>query len=503
MMPSRAGPDRRYPPTGRSDMTGLLAATLAAWMHVTAYSFDDAVRDIVPGRNGVLAMKEIAGVLDRTGVQITTNPETDEFFAFVRKTMEQFDFMKLYRSRYCKSMNNGYCGVALQGCGGERSYSVVVETPGTIRCPMTHLWDFRTEYGLKRNEHNAAGGQSFIASVSSRTATGRFSHRNLMAFVTSLLRILDPSNINTLRAPEAPVFTSVEGNGRKIINDFHRSFPKTSELFNRYADLRSVAEIKTHNGVPYTRCEFRYGYRIKNLAAEFPRIAKSLTDIRGLYRITMDVKNPAGNTILYLVFDSRDEVFTLSCYTRNGKLVPRDSVGNPLFREEISPASLTDISYRAVMGMLHRVHGLNFSTPATTIGFSYYNSPAGGSWRIKLLDVSRTEITGSYYDILPPWLIDAFIPGDMEQLINDFSRVLINGNDGRGAGVSFEWDTRNPSTVMLDFTAAGEFMDNKFLRYGLRVWSKKTFGDRQLGLEFKRLRVLMISTFLADLGGLR
>jgi len=483
-------------------MTGLLAATLAAWIHVTAYSFDDAVRDIVPGRNGVTAMKEIAGIIDRTSVQVTTNPETEEFFAFVKKTLEQFDFMKLYRSKYCEGMKNGYCSVALQGCGSEQAYSVIIESPGTSPCPMKRLWDFRTEYGLKRNEHNVAGGQSFIASVSSQTATGRYSHRNLMAFATSMLRILDPSNVGSLHASEAPFFTDIGGNGKKIINDFHQSFPNVSGLFNRYAELRAVVETKSYGGVPYTRCEFRYGYRMKSLAADYPRIASSLNEIKGLYRITMDVKNPRGNTILYLVFDSREEVFTLSCYTRKGKLVPRDGENNPIFTEEFSPASLTDISYNAVLGMVHSVHGLNFTTPATTVGFSYRNIPAGGSWRIKLLDVSRTVITGSYYDILPPWLIDAFIPGDMEQLINDFARVLIGGNEGRGSFVSFEWNTRNPSNVMLDFTAAGEFMDNQFLRYGLRVWSKKTFGDRKLAEEGKRLRRQMIAAFLSDLNRL-
>lgn len=485
-------------------MTGLLAATLAVWMNMAAYSFDDAVRDIVPDRNGIMAMKEIARVLDRTSVRVSSNQETEEFFSFVRKTLEQFDIMKLYGSRYCGNRKNGYCSVALQGCGGEKqAYSVIIESPGTAPCPMTRLWDFRTEYGLKRNERNVAGGQSFIASVASRTATGRYSHRNMMAFVASMLRILDPSNIASLNAPEAPVFASVQGNGRKLANDFHRSFPGISKLFNRYADLHATVETKSHKGVPYSRCEFRYGYRIKNLAADYPAIASSLNEIRGLYRITMDVKNGRGNTFLYLVFDSREEVFTLSCYTRQGRLIPRDAANNPLFNEEISPTALTDFSYYAVLGMLHSVHGLNFSTPAATVSFNYRNSPGGGSWRMKLLDVSHTVITGSYYNILPSWLIDAFIPGDMEQLIYDFSRVLINGNEGRGSGVSFEWDTGNPFNVMLDFRASGEFMDNRFLRYGLRVWSKKTFGDHTLAVEGTRLRGALISAFMADLDRLK
>jgi hypothetical protein len=484
-------------------MTALLAATLASWITVTAYSFEDVARDIVPGRQGVGALREIAGVLDRTSVKTTTNAETEEFFVFLKKTLEQFDFMKLYRSKYCDSKENGFCTVTLQGCGGERNYHVVMENAATPRCPMKNLWDFRTDYSLKLNEHNVAGGKSFIVSLSSRTATGRYSHRNAMTFATSVLRVLDPSGMHALRAPRAPVFTAIEGDARNVVNDFHRSFPAISGLFDRFAELRSIAEVRVHNGIPYTRCEVRYGYRMKNLAAEFPRLAQSLEQIRGLYRITMDIKNPGGKTFLYLVFDSREDVFSLSCYTRQGKLIPRDDAGNPVFSEEFSPAALTDFTYTAILGMVHSVHGLIFTTPSSTVRFSYRVTPAGGSWRIKLLDVSKTVISGSYYNILPPWLIDAFIPGDMEQMIYDFSRILISGNEGRGAGVSFEWDTRNPAAVMLDFRAFGEFMDNQFLRYGLKVWSKKTIGDRKLAEEAKMLQGLLITSFIADLDRLK
>jgi hypothetical protein len=480
-------------------MTLFCTIALASWLHVTAYTFDDALRDIVPGRNGRAAMLKIAGVIDRTSVHVTRNAETDEFFSFLSKTLDKFDFMKLYKSRYCTPTENGFCGVTLQGCGGDQSYSVVLQTPSTVPCPMTRLWDFRTEYALKRNEHNTAGGQSFIVSVTSTTATGSYSHRNAMAFVGSVLRVLDPDNIRSMRAPEAPVFTAVTGDARGIVNEFHRSFPRVSSLFNNYADIRSLAKIKSHRGISFTHCELRYGYRMKDLAEGFPLIAKSLNDIKDLYRITMDVKNRSGNTVLYIVFDSGDDVFSISFYTRHGKLVPCDAARDPVFGEEFAPASLTDYSYRAVMGMVHTVHGLKFTTPSATVSFSYRDAPSGGYWRMKLDDISRTVITGSYYNFIPPWLIDAFIPGDMEQLIYDFSRVLRNGNDGKGAGISFDWDTRNRDNVMLHFRAFAEFMDNQFLRYGLRVWSKKTIGDKKLGEEVKKLQSLLVSAFTADL----
>jgi len=270
-------------------------------------------------------------------------------------------------------------------------------------------------------------------------------------------------------------------------------------MFYRYVDMRSLAWLESYRGETYTNFELHYGYRMENIAADFPRLANSLEEVKGLYRITMDVKNDSGNTVLYLVFDSSDEIFSMSFYTRNGKFIPRDAAGKPVFSEEFSPTALKDCVLHATLGMVHDVHGLVFTTPSALVDFTYHDWPIGGSWRIKLMEVSPTTISGSYYNFIPLWLINAFIPGNMEQLIQDFSKLLINGNGGQGASVSLEWDTRDQDNVMLKYRAIGEFMDNMFLRYGLNVWSKKTFGDDKLAGDVHELKERLIAAFMTDL----
>ena len=41
-------------------------------------------------------------------------------------------------------------------------------------------------------------------------------------------------------------------------------------------------------------------------------------------------------------------------------------------------------------------------------------------------------ISGNLWHILPPFLIDAFIPGNMEEYLNDYFDMLQNGNNGKG-----------------------------------------------------------------------
>lgn len=479
-------------------MKCLLIAALASWMNISAYTFDDVLRDFVPGRKGADAVREIARLLEKTSVQDKTDPDTVKFRKFLESTLVKFDFMKLYESPYFKEHDNGFRRVRFQGCNLDNYYLVHLVTSDNNRCAMSRAWDFTTEYSLKKNDACIAGGQSFIVSVKSATATERFSDRNALLFAEGILKVIDPVNIVNCRAPESALYDNIKGESRQVINEFNRSFPKTSELFNRYSVIRSFMEIKHHNNIAYTHLAFRYGYQIKNLNVDFPELAKSLKKIAGLYKISMTIKNNKGHTIMVIVFDSREDALSLELRTRKGSIIPVDEEGNPVISEGITLTSLKDFSYYAVLTMLHDVHGLKFVTDSVVVRFRYQNAPGRGLWTMKLEDVSRTRISGSYYHIIPRWLIDLFIPNDMEQLIYDLSRVMLKGNDGLGSMITFDWDRHDPKNIILHFTAVSEFMNNYFLKYGLGVWSKTTISNDALIQEAKALMSKILDAFRAD-----
>jgi hypothetical protein len=480
-------------------MNAVMIVLCAVWINIQAYTFDDVTRDIVSGRKGIDAVREIALLLEKTSVRYRSDPETEEFKKFVEKTLKNFDFMKVYDSQYMKDQGSGFRALRFQGCNTERSYVINLVTPKNSRCEVSRIWDYSTEYAMKKNDNCLAGGRSFIISVKSTTATKRYSHRNALLFVESLLKVIDPDNIRNLRAPESKLYGAVEGDSRKIINDFYRTFPRVSELFDRYSVIHSFLEVKNYNRVPCTRLNFRYGYRLDNLKKEFPDLAKSLKNIYGLYKINMAVKNSAGHTVLTIVFDSREDALSLSLLTRRGRILPVDASGNPVFGEELALTSMRDVPYYAVLDMTHDVHGLKFITDNMVVRFRFQNSQAQGLWTMKLDDVSKTRITGSYYHIIPTWLINIFIPKNMDQMIYDLSRVMLKGNDGAGSMVIFEWDTRDPGNVMLHFSAISEFMDNYFLKYGLGVWSRKAMEDNNFMKDAKALKEKLITAFKADL----
>jgi hypothetical protein len=480
-------------------MAGLVTLALTVWMNIAPYDFDDVLKDIVPGRKGMDAAREIARLLDRTSVRHHSDPETDEFMKFLRSVMEQFDFMKLYESRYFTDSGGGFRALRYQGCTAGDRYVEGIMKQKNGRCALSHAWDYSTEYALKKNDACIAGGRSFIVSVESSTATKNYSHRNAMRFVEGLLKVIDPDNIRNLKAPESSLYPEVDGVSRAVINEFYRSFPKVSGLFNRYSVIRSFLELRSHDNTPYTRLAFRYGYRITNIKEDFPELGKSLANVKGFYRITMAVKNSGNRTVMTIVFDSREDALSLALCTRRGRLIPVDDMGNPVFSEEISLTSLKDCSYNSVVEMVHDVHGLTFTTGSMVVSFRYLDTPTRGSWTMRLEDVSKTRISGSYYHIIPPWMIDMFIPSNMEQLIYDLSRVMVKANGGSGSTVSFDWDTGNADNVMLRFRAMSEFMDNYFLRYALRVWSKKAMSNEKLTGEAKELRGKFLEAFRADM----
>lgn len=383
-------------------MTGLITLVFSAWMNIAPYTFDDVLKDIVPGRKGISAAREITNIVDRSSVRFRIDPETKEFTKYFKTILENFDFMKLYESPYLKETGKGFRGLTFRGCSMDDHYLETIAPPDNGRCGLSRIWDYSTEYALKKNDACIAGGRSFIGSITSVTATKSYSHRNAMSFVEGLLKVIDPFNIITLKAPESPLYPEIEGVSRKVIDEFHRSFPGVSELFNRYSIIRSFLEVRNYNGTPYTRLAFRYGYRIRNIKKDYPELGKSLANIEGLYRITMTVKTGSNRTIMVVVFDSREDALTLTLNTRRGRLIPVDEAGNPVFSEEITLTSLRDYSYRAVYKMVHDVHGLTFTTDNMVVSFRYRDMPGRGSWTMKLEEISKTRISGNYYHIIPP-----------------------------------------------------------------------------------------------------
>jgi hypothetical protein len=480
-------------------MTAALITVITVWLNSAPYTFDDTVRDIVPGRKGGPALREIARLREKTSLRVTHSDDTQKFYRFMNSTLERFDFMKLWKSRYFTDVGDGFRGVTIEGRGRDGDYAVNLVAPGERRSGPSLMWDYDTVYALKKNDRSLAGGRSFVVSVSSRTATGSYSHRNGMAFVAGLLRVIDPSNIGRLGAPECGLFRNLEGESRRVVNEFHRSFPRVSRFFDRYTIMRSLVSVHEYEDIPYTRCEIRYGYRMNFLKEEYPRLEKAFREIRGLYLIRMDFRIDSGDTILTLVFDSREDVLGCTFYTRDGRFVPFDASGRPIFRRAIAPESLKNFSYHAVMDMVHNVHGLQFTTNGTIIRFAYRDAPTRGSVTVRIEEVGKTTISGRFYNVLPPWLIDLFVPDNMEQLIADVSRVMAAAHDGRGTSVVLEWDTRDPDGVMLDFNAVSEFVDNYFIRYGLRVWSKKMLADESFTTEARRITGRLLEAFRMDL----
>ena len=472
--------------------------TLAACTKIAAYTYNDALRDIVPGGRGKDAVIEIAKVLDRTDVHYGTDPETEKFRKYIQSATGNFDFMKLYGSPYFREAGKGFRELRIQGCGTGESYIESLVTDAIETCGMSRAWDYTTSYALRKNDQSIAGGRSFIVSVNSMTATGRYSHANALLFADGMLKIIDPANIRALVSPQCTLFDNIKGDSRAVIDTFCRQFPSVSALFNRYTEMRSLLEIKEYNRIPYTSLKFRYGYRFDNLKKDYPELARSFEKARGLYKINMKVKSQKGRTLMLIVFDSRDDALGISLYTRRGRLVPSDDAGNPVFAEELQLSNVRDLSYYAVFDMVHDVHGLKFITDNMVVSFRVKSGAGLGLWSMKLVDVSKTRITGSYYNIIPAWLIDAFIPSNMEQLVYDVTRVMLGANGGEGSSVSFEWDTRDPARVMLKFSALSEFMDNYFMKYGLGVWSRGTVSNDKISAEGRDLTTRFLNAFRKD-----
>ena len=118
----------------------------------------------------------------------------------------------------------------------------------------------------------------------------------------------------------------------------------------------------------------------------------------------------------------------------------------------------------------------------------------------RLTKISTPQIAGSFYHVVPPWLIDIGMPGNMEELANRFIRVLVAGNYRKGSSFRFIWDAQQPKQGSIaTVSAETEILDNPFARFAVKVINHRVIPTEGAFLDIKKGHARLCKAWLKDL----
>jgi hypothetical protein len=468
-------------------------------VYVFAYNFGDAIHNIHPDMEGADSATEIVQLLDKVFSKIRSDEKSLDFLHYLDESLQKFDFRLLYKNPTLVPLNQGYRGVTLQGINYSDHYYMGL-------CPLKKadidnqtIGSFASEIALKQIDESVVGYRSFSAYMDTEMALKQYSHDNLLIFADSLLKIIDPDNLTQLCPPESLVFKNINGDARVAINAFSYAFPKLATLFDQYITLNSLLTIKRHDGTAYTHFDFSVSCKYEDLKKDYPLISEYLEQFRGVLQTGVKSVNMDGHNLFNLQFDCSPDFFKFSIYTREGKIVPFDTDGNPVFDEAFSLSQLKKYDFNLVTQLLFDAYGLKYLNNEIVTKGTYINTTEFASLKLKLKHVSKTIVYGRKYHIFPKWFIDFIIPDDIDQLIYELVTVMLHANDDEGSFVKFEFDKRIPGEVYFNSLASSEYVDNFFIKLELGIWRNILKTDQETVDEINQLILRGLSATIEDL----
>ena len=473
----------------------ILAATRAP------RTFEDAVTGMSPGGRGATDMLSLVRLIDRAVTKTVADVKTQRLMDLADRSLSNFDFDEFYGNAALIPLDGGYRGAVFAGTG-EGMRLRVQAVDGNGRMDWSRQGNFTAEFGLKKNGRGTRGMNTYSGRIDIKTALGGLSHRTMNAYIKGRLMVIDPVNIAALNAPEGRDFAALNDESRRVMQAYRRAFPAFSAHMLRYFGLKSLVTAHGDGAARHTRLTFQTFFNMDAIRKDYPASASFLNGMTGLFRFRVRVMNDRGHGVFDFILDSDNTFFTCTMLTRNGLIIPSDENGVPCFGEEID---LTDGRTRAFTSradFFTNVYGLRFYTPEILTSHVMGETGGAGWMRNRIQSISPTRIEGRAFHVVPPWLIDLVMPENMAELIRDFSATMVNANGGEGSIMEFRWDPVSPGDTRFRYLATTEFINNFFVRFGLRIWKRRVLPGGATADDLKRGLVQALAALDSDLRAL-
>ncbi|MFO1472010.1 MAG: hypothetical protein U1F27_13360 [Turneriella sp.] len=475
----------------------ILLLVLGSFGNASAAStFRDAVRSMGSAGNGGAIARELVTLLNTMSEKLRYDAKSRQFFLFMNDALEDFDFARIYDSPWLTPAQDNFRSITLSGRNSGDAYTVSISPAAT---DFSRLGNARAEYRMRRNE--IEGDKTYTAQLAFDAALKQFEAQGMARLIEGMLRVQDPDNLNQLQSPASGHFPELAGPSRKIIDQFAADFPRSTAMVSRFVELKSFAEIKSNGKKPYTEAAIRGRFRMAAVEAEYPQFRKFLKDIRNLFVLQVYISDIKGRNLASFILNAQTEEFFFSYRTQGGKILPLGKDGQPVFEDAISFSGNRDHKFYVSTNFFVNVHGLKINTGNIGAYLRYQSNADRMSFFAKITSMPEGKISGALFGILPTWLIDMSIPSDLQTLMNKFAQTAFKANGGEGTRAEVAWRKKS-GQAHLNLSASTEFLDNRFIRIGMKIWVKKFRPNEGVQEDIRLFIGSFTRALLSDLSGI-
>ncbi len=458
-----------------------------------AATFRDAVRSMGPGNSGVTLARELVTVANLMSERLEYDDNSRRFFAFMNDALEDFDFSRIYDSSWLKPQADGFRSIVLSGRNLGSAYRVSV---GRDSSASRGLGTATAEYRMRENR--IGGDKTYTTQLTFDAALQKFDAQAATRFAEGMLKVFDPSSIAALRPAASAAFPEITGDERRIIDLGMTEFPRFTQMLARYIELKSFAKVRDYKGKKYTEVAIRGRFRLDALGSDYPLLKSYIKDMRKLFILSVYTSDTKGRQISSFIVNMQTEEFYAGLNTLDGKILPMGKDGSPAFDAPIALSGNADHKFYLAFNFFVNVHGLKINTGNVGAYLRYQANADRMALYTKLTHMPEGKITGALFGVLPTWLIDLSIPSDLQTLMNRFSQTIFKANNGEGSYAQIAWKKQSGQAT-FHANASTEFLENKFIRIGMKIWVKKFRPNEKVQDDIRRFIGSFTRALLADL----
>jgi hypothetical protein len=168
----------------------------------------------------------------------------------------------------------------------------------------------------------------------------------------------------------------------------------------------------------------------KQMQVRYPELADYLADLDNLIEVDLRWVDAQNRSFARLHLDSQRLRAQLELFERDGVLVP-SRAGKPALDQpmEVGPGKL---HYRVLASAHLHALGLRVAVRDMQLDFLHDHGPQGMQLRGQMTHIPNVQVKGAALGFVPTGVIDLFIPGNIQSLVDKALRVACHGNSGKG-----------------------------------------------------------------------
>ncbi|WP_243393438.1 hypothetical protein [Leptospira perolatii] len=449
-----------------------------------AYSLKEIPDSIGPdGRN---ISRQFLQFLKIVAMKNQYDGKAIQFHKYLDRSLERFELKNLYNSEYMHREGSSHF-VTYRGRYSSEGYKVSLENVRFHDVPIPQFGDFSAEFALKHNANPKFGGNSYSGNLDLLTHMGPFTHKHGLNVMDSGLRFLNAENVKNISAPNTSIFKKVkDAESRKVLNDFAHSFPALAKYLNYYFGLDSLVKVKAE-GKGEGITEFVFDGNVEQtLMVDYPELGDYLDDIKYLGWVKARIMNSQGRIVSEFYIETKKSEIKFRFFTKDGKIIPFDLKGNFYPGESFHLNGLSEYPFAVNVSLEANVYGLVLDNEFIQLQGKFSNTSNSGVLNLKVAKIDKFDVSGAFAYLAPSWAINLFIPGNLESIIHEFTETVVNANDGKGTVVVLRWDRDSSKTIMKTHVET-EFLDNFFIRFGLKIWNHRVLPNEDARDDIRKV----------------